>query len=288
MVRIACSVPSVLFLHMCVYKINSISFKICIIPSGGERSPDSPFPKPVVGAIIATKDGTILGRGRSSYDQDAVQDVMINAGIQVTPLSEWCVSWPSDKTLRGKLIESTLYITLEPSDERKGTSFPSITQLIQASGIQRVVIGCPNPIPEQNSKGAAVLHSTGIEVIMGVLKDECTLLILEYTHLVNSKLQKMARKHFAKFGRPLGFLHCSVVNSDDITAFARNGNAFGKDFGGKTELSFRDVRWPLFFSILHFEPRKSVLITFFLLSSLDLMSWHRRQNLFGPAAIICL
>ena len=39
--------------------------------------------------------------------------------------------------------------------------------------------------------------------------------------------------------QPLGFLHCSVVNSDNMEAFARQGNAFGKDFGGKN-LSFRD------------------------------------------------
>ena len=49
----------------------------------------------------------------------------------------------------------------------------------------------------------------------------------------------MARNHSKAFGRPLGFLHCSVVDSDDIDSFARNGNAFGKDFGGQT-LSFRD------------------------------------------------
>jgi hypothetical protein len=41
------------------------------------------------------------------------------------------------------------------------------------------------------------------------------------------------------FGRPLGFLHCSVVDSVDLEAFAQHGNAFGKAFGGKT-LSFRD------------------------------------------------
>jgi len=148
------------------------------------------------------------------------------------------------------------------------TSSPSITQLIQASEIKRVVIGCPNPIPEQNSKGAAILHSSGIEVIMGVLKDECTLLILEYTRMINSKLQTMARKHFAKVGRPLGFLHCSVVKSDDIAAFARNGNAFGKDFGGKTELSFRDV-CHVYFSLLIYDCRlrfcfESLLFMFLL------------------------
>lgn len=41
------------------------------------------------------------------------------------------------------------------------------------------------------------------------------------------------------FKKPLGFLHCSVVDSDNIEAFARQGNAFGKDFGGK-HLSYRD------------------------------------------------
>ena len=51
----------------------------------------------------------------------------------------------------------------------------------------------------------------------------------------------MARKHFNAFGRPLGFLHCSVVDSDDVESFARNGNTFGKDFGGQ-RLSFREVR----------------------------------------------
>ncbi len=50
----------------------------------------------------------------------------------------------------------------------------------------------------------------------------------------------MARKHFEKFNRPLGFLHCSVVDSDDVESFARNGNSFGKDFGGQ-HLSFREV-----------------------------------------------
>lgn len=40
--------------------------------------------------------------------------------------------------------------------------------------------------------------------------------------------------------QPLGFLHCSVIDSVDVKAFARNGNAFGKDFGGGKILSMRD------------------------------------------------
>jgi hypothetical protein len=37
----------------------------------------------------------------------------------------------------------------------------------------------------------------------------------------------------------MGHLHCSVIDSDDAEAFIRNGNSFGKNFGGKI-LSYRD------------------------------------------------
>ena len=41
------------------------------------------------------------------------------------------------------------------------------------------------------------------------------------------------------FAQPMGHLHCSVIDSDDAEAFARNGNSFGKNFGGQ-HLSYRD------------------------------------------------
>jgi pyrimidine deaminase RibD-like protein len=213
--------------------------------SGGERGSHSPFPKPVAGAVIATSSGKILSTGRSSYEMDAVQAAIANAGIVATPLTEWCVSWPSNKQLRSDLRNSTLYVTLEPSSRRQGQTLPPITQLIQMSGIPRVVIGCPDPVAELASEGAASLHSAGLDVIMGIEEATCESLIREYSRLANSKLQKMARKHFSKFGRPLGFLHCSVVDSDDVHAYARNGNSFGKDFGGQ-RLSFREVRQGLY------------------------------------------
>jgi len=208
--------------------------------SGGEKGSHSPYPKPIVGAVIATEEGKILGLGRSNYEKDAIQAVIAEAGIDATPLSEWCVTWPRNSELREGLKKSTLYITLEPSAERQGTSLPPLTQLIQQSGIPRVVIGCPDPVPELASKGAATLHHAGLSVVMGTLQKDCTSLIKEYSTLTNTKLQKMARNHFNKEGRPLGFMHCSVVDSDDIACFSRNGNAFGKNFGGK-ELSFRDL-----------------------------------------------
>jgi pyrimidine deaminase RibD-like protein len=208
--------------------------------SGGERGSHSPFPKPICGAVIATSTGKVLGSGRSTYEKDAVVAAIENAGLTATPLSEWCVNWSSNKQLRSDIRDSTLYVTLEPSSLRQGQSLPPITELIHVSGIPRVVIGSPDPIPEQASKGAASLHSNGLEVKMGVELDSCEGLIPEYKGLITSKLQRMARKHFDKFGRPLGFLHCSVVDSNDVEAYARNGNSFGKDFGGK-HLSFREA-----------------------------------------------
>ena len=87
---------------------------------GGERGARSPFPKPIVGAVIATPDGRIIGKGRASYKKDAVRAAIADAGIVATPLREWCVTWPHDEQLRKDIAEATLYVTLEPSTERQG------------------------------------------------------------------------------------------------------------------------------------------------------------------------
>ena len=51
----------------------------------------------------------------------------------------------------------------------------------------------------------------------------------------------MARKHYQLFGRPLGFLHWTVIHSDNIEAFRRSGNAFGSNTSTPTtgSLSYR-------------------------------------------------
>jgi len=108
-----------------------------------------------------------------------------------------------------------------------------MTRLIVNAGIKRVVIGAPDPVPERATKGASKLHSAGLEVSMGVMIDECNELISDYRYLANTKLQRFARQHVNQFGRPLGFLHCSVIDSKDKEAFARNGNSFGKNLNGQ-------------------------------------------------------
>ena len=206
---------------------------------GGERGSHGPFPDPICGAVLVSKDGRILGKGRSTYAGHAIEFAFQEAGINATPLREWCVAWPSDAKFRKDVSESTLYVTLEPSNERAGEEKPPITQLVEMAGIPRLVIGCQDPIAENASKGAGTLHAAGVSVTMGILQDECNRLIESYATLCNSKVQRMARQHSRKHGRPMGHLHCSVIDSDDAAAFARNGNSFGKNFGGQ-HLSYRD------------------------------------------------
>ena len=53
------------------------------------------------------------------------------------------------------------------------------------SGIPRVVIGCPDPVPELASEGAAAMHGAGLDVIMGIEMETCEGLIKEYAGLAN-------------------------------------------------------------------------------------------------------
>ena len=62
----------------------------------------------------------MLGRGTSDHAGHAVEYALRDAGVSFAQLREWCVSWPSDSTLRRDIGSSTLYVTLEPSDERRG------------------------------------------------------------------------------------------------------------------------------------------------------------------------
>lgn len=221
-----------------------------------------------MGAVLANLDGDslVLGAGASHlYDRDAVRSCLENAGLEITPLADWLVDWPSDPSLRESLSSgsSALFVTLEPSSERNGQCSPPVTNLIRHAGVKTVVIGHLDPVPERRGKGAAALHAMGINVRLLIppppqlqptttspdgnsgadsssssspspVHEACEALIRLYSGLANSKLHQQARRHFELFGRPLGFLHCSVVDSDNLEAFQRAGNAFGTTFGGKT------------------------------------------------------
>lgn len=114
-------------------------------------------PNPMVGAVVVGPDGRILGEG---YHICAGQ-----AHAEVHALENVC---PADRQL---LPLSTLYVSLEPCSHWGRT--PPCADLIVRSGIRRVVVGCQDPFEHVDGSGIKKLRDAGVEVIVGVLEDEC-------------------------------------------------------------------------------------------------------------------
>lgn len=109
-------------------------------------------PNPHVGAVVV-RDGQVVGRG---YHQKAG-----------TPHAE--IHALQDAGEKGR--DATIYVTLEPCNHTGRT--PPCTQAILKSGIKRVVVGMMDPNPHVAGSGCNFLEGNGLEVVRGVLDQEC-------------------------------------------------------------------------------------------------------------------
>lgn len=112
-------------------------------------------PNPMVGAVIVDPHGTIIGEGWHRRCGEAHAEV--NAVARV-----------ADANL---LKDSTIYVTLEPCSHYGKT--PPCAQLLIDRGIPRVVVGCLDPFVKVAGRGVAMLREAGIEVVVGLLEQEC-------------------------------------------------------------------------------------------------------------------
>jgi diaminohydroxyphosphoribosylaminopyrimidine deaminase / 5-amino-6-(5-phosphoribosylamino)uracil reductase len=103
-------------------------------------------PNPAVGAIIV-KQGRVLGRG---WTQPGGRP---HAEAQALAMAR--------ETARG----ATLYVTLEPCAHRSDRG-PACADLIAASGLARVLIGCGDPDPRTAGAGIALIEAAGISVAL--------------------------------------------------------------------------------------------------------------------------
>ena len=110
-------------------------------------------PNPVVGAVIVRDDGTIIGQGyHERYGElHAERNALKN-----------CMEPPAG---------ATMYVTLEPCCHHGRQ--PPCTDAILEAGISRVVVGSGDPNPRVAGGGIRILREHGIEVVEGVLKEEC-------------------------------------------------------------------------------------------------------------------
>ena len=67
--------------------------------------------------------------------------------------------------------KATMYVTLEPCSYYGKT--PPCANAIVEKGIKKVFIGLLDPNPLVAGKGIGILRHNGIEVVTGILEDEC-------------------------------------------------------------------------------------------------------------------
>ncbi len=80
---------------------------------------------------------------------------------------------------------ATMYVTLEPCCHHGKQ--PPCTEAVIAAGIARVVVGAGDPNPLVAGGGVAQLRAAGIEVVEGVLAEECAALNQVFNHYITTK-----------------------------------------------------------------------------------------------------
>ncbi len=146
-------------------------------------------PNPAVGAVIV-RDGVVVGSGwhRVAGGLHAEREAIRSAGEGVD--------------LRGV----TLYVTLEPCSTCGRTG--ACTDAILEAGVGRVVYGARDVNPDHAGRADAILRSAGVEVLSGVLAEECGVLIRGFSKRVVSGLPwvvaKSAMSLDGRITRPAG------------------------------------------------------------------------------------
>ena len=114
-------------------------------------------PNPMVGAVIVSADGRIIGEGYHVRCGEGHAEVNAFASVR-----------QEDESL---LRNATIYVSLEPCSHYGKT--PPCADLIIKKGVRRVVVGCIDEFAEVQGRGIQKLRDAGITVEVGILEQEC-------------------------------------------------------------------------------------------------------------------
>lgn len=147
-------------------------------------------PGPLVGCVIASVEGKILGEGFYRY-------------AQLKHAETYALEQAGEKA-KG----ATAYVSLEPHAHHGRT--PPCTDALISAGVSRVVAPIEDPNPKVSGKGFAHLRAANVEVSVGLLATEAA--------KVNEKYL-----HFMRTGRP--FVHLKLAASLDGKIATRSGDS---------------------------------------------------------------
>ena len=134
-------------------------------------------PNPMVGAVVV-KNGQVVGKGY--HEEVGGPHAEVNAIDDAGDHAKGAV----------------LYVTLEPCNHTGRT--PPCTKKIIEAGIKRVVVAMPDPNPRVAGGGDRYLMEKGIDVLVGVCREEAI------------KLNEAFIKHVTT-GKPFTILKCAVT-----------------------------------------------------------------------------
>jgi diaminohydroxyphosphoribosylaminopyrimidine deaminase/5-amino-6-(5-phosphoribosylamino)uracil reductase len=131
-------------------------------------------PNPMVGALIVEDDNVVAeGWHEKAGEPHAEINALRALGRKPRP-------------------GATLYVTLEPCSTHGRT--PPCTAAIIEAGLTQVVIGATDPNPAHAGKGHGLLRAAGIEVVSGILAEECADLNLIFDHWISTGRTLFAAK----------------------------------------------------------------------------------------------
>ena len=131
-------------------------------------------PNPMVGALIV-EDGAVVAEGFHARAGEAHAEISALQALGRKPAPR-----------------AILYVTLEPCCTHGRT--PPCTDAIVNAGITRVVAGATDPNPAHAGQGFELLRAAGIEVVAGVLAEECADLNLIFNHWIGTGRPLFAAK----------------------------------------------------------------------------------------------
>ena len=147
-------------------------------------------PSPLVGCVIVSPDGAIVGEGFYLYEQ--------------LKHAETIALEQAGEGARG----ATAYVSLEPHSHQGRT--PPCTEALIRAGVARVVVPIEDPNPLVSGKGFATLRAAGVELQTGLLESEATRLNEAYIYSL-------------RLARP--FVHLKLACSLDGKIATRTGDS---------------------------------------------------------------